>query len=763
MADNLVIVESPAKAKTIAGFLDKNYQVESSFGHVRDLPKKDLGVDVGKGFEPTYQISEDKQKIVAGLKKASKGATLWLASDDDREGEAIAWHVCEAIGIKPTSAKRIVFHEITKPAITAALKTPRKIDMKLVEAQQARRVLDRLVGYELSPVLWKKVRTGLSAGRVQSVAVRLITEREREIRNFKASSSFKISAVFDGGGEFPAELDEKKAGLKEAKDFLESIKDKKFTVASIEQKPGTRSPGPPFTTSTLQQEAGRKLGFSVRQTMICAQKLYEQGHITYMRTDSFGLSPLAIDGAKQYIISSMGAKYSRPTNYQTKNKSAQEAHEAIRPTRFDQLSAGADSAQHKLYQLIWKRALASQMTPASIKKTEVAIDITDHQEKFLATGEVLVFDGWLKVYGGGKDDRILPALSRGQQLKLVDLLGLQTFTRPPARYSEAGLVKKLEELGIGRPSTYAPTIGTIQDRGYVEKKDIEGRSQESIELRLKNGAVTQSTVALSVGSDRNKLLPTSLAEIVTDFLVKYFADIMEYGFTANAEAELDDIADGKLTGQAMLTKFYKQFHPLVAKSNLATRAETSQARSLGKDPKTGLPIIVRFGRYGPVLQLGESAKDKDDKSSPAPRFAPLPKDTTLEDVTLEQALPMFDLPREVGKTASGEIITADIGRFGPYVKVGKLFVSIKDQEPLKITEAQARELITQKQKSIKEKVIADFGTIKILRGPYGPYVTDGKRNAPVAKDAKPEKLTEEQARAILKEAPARKYRRFVKK
>lgn len=763
MEKNLVIVESPAKAKTIAGFLGNDYRVESSFGHVRDLPKKDLGVDIKKDFEPTYQISDDKKKIVASLKAASKGSVIWLASDDDREGEAIAWHVCMAIGVKPASAKRIVFHEITKPAIAEAIKTPRNIDMKLVEAQQARRVLDRLVGYELSPVLWKKIRTGLSAGRVQSVAVRLITEREREIKDFTPTSSFKISAVFNGGEEFPAELTEKKASLNDTRDFLGKISGKKFTVGKIEQKPGTRSPSAPFTTSTLQQEAGRRLGYSVRQTMILAQKLYEQGHITYMRTDSFNLSPLAVDAAKKYILKNFGAKYSQPTKYQTKNKSAQEAHEAIRPTHFDIQSSGSDSAQRKLYELIWRRALASQMASAAIKKTEVVIDISDHQEKFVAIGEVLSFDGWLKVYGGGKDDRILPSLSSGQLLALVDLSGMQTFTRPPVRYSEAGLVKKLEELGIGRPSTYAPTISTIQDRGYIEKKDIEGQNQEAVELRLEKGAITESKQLVAIGSDRNKLIPTTLAEIVTDFLVKYFADIMDYSFTANAEDELDDIAAGKLTGQAMLTKFYKQFHPLIAKSDQASRAETSQARSLGKDPKSDLPVIVRFGRYGPVLQLGESAKDKNDKQTQPPRFAPLPEGTNLDDVTLKQALPMFDLPREVGKTANGESITADVGRFGAYVKVGKLFVSIKDHDPLKITEGEARDLIVQKEKSIKEKVIADFGQVKILRGPYGPYVTDGKRNARIEKNTKPDKLTEDQAKIILKNAPTRKFRRFSKK
>jgi DNA topoisomerase-1 len=763
MAKNLVIVESPAKAKTIARYLGKDFEVKSSFGHIRDLPKKEMGVDIAKGFEPVYQVSPDKKSIVAELKKASKGSTVWLASDEDREGEAIAWHVAEVLGLDPSKTKRIVFHEITEPAITAAIKKPRTIDLKLVHAQQARRVLDRLVGYELSPVLWKKVRAGLSAGRVQSVAVRLIVEREREIKAFSAESSFKVSAVFDtAAADLPAELKEKITSLENTKDFLEKTANATFTVASITQKPGTRSPGAPFTTSTLQQEASRRLGFSVRQTMTLAQRLYENGHITYMRTDSTNLSKLAIDAAQKYITSNYGANYSQPRQYQTKNTSAQEAHEAIRPSDLTKQSVGADASQKKLYDLIWRRAVASQMTPAKVQKTEVLIDISGRKEQFMATGEVLSFDGFFKVYGGGKDDLILPEVKEGQKLDLKSMSALQTFSRPPARYSEAALVKKLEELGIGRPSTYAPTIGTVQDRGYIEKKDLEGEDREIIELVQSKGKVGQSSQTVRVGADRNKLIPTQLADIVTDFLVKYFPHIVDFDFTAKAEGELDGIAEGKLTWQKMLEEFYKDFHPLVEKSEKASRAEAVQARELGKDPKTGKPVLVRFGRFGPVLQLGENPVTKD-KDAPKPKFAPLPEGATMDEVTLEQALPMFNLPRVVGKTAEDEEITADVGRFGPYIKVGKAYTSIKDYDPLTINEAEAREALANKKKLEQERNIADFGKIKILRGPYGPYITDGKKNARIPKDQDPTKINESEAKKLLEAAPTSRGRRFTRR
>ena len=756
---NLVIVESPAKAKTIARFLGADYEVKSSFGHVRDLPKKNTGVDVKNNFKPTYEISPDKQKIVAELKRASKGATVWLASDEDREGEAIAWHVSVALGLDAKNTKRIVFHEITKPAIEAAVANPRTIDMKLVDAQQSRRILDRLVGYELSPVLWKKIRAGLSAGRVQSVAVRLIVEREREIKDFKTVSDFKITGEFSSSKhKFEAELNDKPESIIKARNFLEAITSAKFSISAVEKKPGSRSPSPPFTTSTLQQAAASRLGYSVRQTMVLAQKLYEHGHITYMRTDSMTLSQTAIDAAKKYITSEFGDEYLKTRQFQTKTAGAQEAHEAIRPTHIGTLSAGADSGQKKLYELIWRRAVASQMAPAAIEKTDITIDISSRDEKFVASGEVLLFDGFLKVYGGGKEEKNMPPLEKGQAVDLISAIALENYSRAPARYSEAGLVKKLEQLGIGRPSTYAPTIGTIQDRGYIEKKDLEGELRQLKQLQLEGGKVAEAEVAVMVGADRNKLLPTTLAEIVTDFLVKYFGEVMDYDFTAEAEAKFDDVAEGKLTWQQMLADFYGKFHPLVEKSDKADRAEASQARELGKDPKSGKPVIARFGRFGPMLQLGETG-DSKDKDTPKPLFASLPEGTELDDVTLEQALPMFNLPREVGKTKEGEIITADIGRYGPYVKVGKQFYSIKGQDALKITEAEALDVIKEKAKLEAERVVADFGQLKILRGPYGPYVTNGKKNAKIPKETDPEKLSEKQAKELLDKAPAAGQRR----
>ncbi|HET9850779.1 MAG TPA: type I DNA topoisomerase [Candidatus Saccharimonadales bacterium] len=759
MAKNLVIVESPAKAKTIARYLGEDFEVKSSFGHIRDLPKKDLGVDINNNFQPTYQISPDKKKVVSELKKAAAGHTVWLASDEDREGEAIAWHICAALGLDPQTTNRIVFHEITKPAIEKAVANPRHVDKQLVNAQQSRRVLDRLVGYELSPILWRKIRTGLSAGRVQSAAVRLTVEREREIRDYQPEINFKVSADFTASGQsLPAELDRRPAGAEQAKELLEYLAKADFTVAGVDQKPGTRSPSPPFTTSTLQQEASRRLGFSVRQTMVLAQRLYENGHITYMRTDSTILSSLAISAAGTLIKQKYGANYAQNRQYKTKSQSAQEAHEAIRPTNFSLESAGADDGQKKLYQLIWRRALASQMAPAAIQRTLVMIDISGRPEKFTASGEVLTFDGFLKVYGGGKDDVILPAIKVGDHLELKRAQALETYSKPPARYSEASLVRQLEQLGIGRPSTYAPTIGTIQDRGYVEKKDVEGQPRELKEVVLADGKVTESVQTVVAGADRSKLQPTPLAEVVTDFLIKYFSDILNYDFTARAEAQLDEVADGKLAWQTMLKEFYDKFHPLVEKSAKADRAEAAQARTLGTDPKTGKPVIARYGRYGPMLQLGEAA-DKDD---PKPDFAPLPQGASLDDVTLEQALPMFDLPRKVGQTEEGEEILANIGRYGPYLKVGKRSVSIKGQDPLTITEAVARQTIAENAKAKANRVIADFGAVKILRGPYGPYVTDGKTNARIPKKQNPEELDEQAAKDLLARKPARRGSRAKK-
>jgi DNA topoisomerase I len=760
MAKNLVIVESPAKAKTIGGFLGSDYEIKSSYGHIRDLPKKGIGVDVEHGFEPTYEVSPDKQKVAAELKKAAKNKVVWLASDEDREGEAIAWHITNVLGIDPAKTNRIVFHEITKPAIIAAIDKPRTIDMKLVDSQQARRILDRLVGYELSPVLWKKVRAGLSAGRVQSVAVRLIVEREREIKDHITETTYKVSAVFDAHSkELPAELKNKFDKDTAAKQFLEALKSAKFIVKSVEQKPGFRNPGPPFTTSTLQQEAARRLGFSVRQTMTLAQRLYENGHITYMRTDSTNLSPIAISATQQYIKKQYGEKYAQSRQFKTKTAGAQEAHEAIRPTSLPKLSAGADASQKKLYELIWRRLLASQMAPASIQKTEVIIDISNRPEDFVAIGEVLVFDGFLKVYGGGKDDRILPPVKKGDELKLQTATALEGYSRAAARYSEASLVRKLEELGIGRPSTYAPTIGTIQDRGYIEKTDVEGEEREVKEFTLSDGKLKQSVQKVIIGADRNKLLPTYLADVVTDFLMKYFAPVLDYEFTARAEEEFDNIAEGKVTWQNALKRFYEQFHPLVKQSEKADRAEAAQARQLGKDPKTGKIVVVRYGRYGPVLQLGEAGEVKD-KDAPKPIFAPLPQDATLDDITLEQALPMFKLPRVVGKTKDGKEITANIGRYGPYVQVEKLFVSIKDQDPLTILETEARKLIEDKQEVERQRVVADYGKIRVLRGPYGPYVTDGKINAKIPKETDPTSISETIAKKMLAEAPNKSKKRF---
>ena len=753
MPKNLVIVESPAKAKTIERFLGKDYIVKSSFGHIRDLPKKGLNIDLENAFEPHYEVSADKKKVVAELRKAAAGQEVWLASDEDREGEAIAWHLSLALKLDPAKTKRIVFHEITKTAIDAAIKNPRVVDIKLVDAQQARRVLDRLVGYELSPVLWKKVRTGLSAGRVQSVAVRLVVEREREIRDFAAASSFKVTAVFLADGqEIPAELQVKLPDAAAAKDWLEKVADATYKVGAIEQKPGSRSPGAPFTTSTLQQEASRRLGFSVRQTMTLAQRLYEAGYITYMRTDSTILSGQAIGAAEKHIKAAYGAEYHQVRQYKTKNSSAQEAHEAIRPTDFGKMAAGDDEQQKKLYQLIWQRALASQMSPAKLERTEVSINISSQPEKFVAKGEILRFDGFMKVYGGGKDDVLLPVLKVGQALDARAITATETFSRPPARYSEAALVKKLEELGIGRPSTYAPTISTIQVRGYVEKTDLEGKERDITEVKLEQGKVTSSSAKVITGADRGKLLPTGIAEVVTDFLVKHFPAVVDYDFTARVEADFDNIAAGKQEWQAMIGAFYKDFHPLVEQSADISRQEVSQARELGVDPKSGEPIFSRFGRYGPMLQKGDTA-DEDKK----PAFAPMPKDTTIDTVTLEQALEMFKLPRLVGKTADGQDIKANIGRFGPYVQVDKTFVSIKPLDPQTITEEEARELYEAKLAKDIAKNIKEFASgLKILNGPYGPYITDGKKNARIAKDQDPAKLTEAEAKAMLAAAPAKK-------
>lgn len=755
MSKNLVIVESPAKAKTIAKYLGGEYEVKSSFGHIRDLPKKDLNIDIEREFAPHYEISPDKKKVVSDLKKAAKNAEVWLASDEDREGEAIAWHLTQAMKLDPRKTKRIVFHEITKPAIEHAVENPRTVDLHLVDSYQARRVLDRLVGYEISPILWRKVRPGLSAGRVQSVSVRLIVEREREIIAFEPASSFKVTAIFNSDkGELKTELVNKLSDIDLARQFLQSAIGASFTVSSIAQKPGTRNPAAPFTTSTLQQEAARRLGYSVRQTMTLAQRLYENGHITYMRTDSTILSGLAINAAEQYIKKNFGDTYHYRRQYKTKDQNAQEAHEAIRPTDFAKTSMGGDNQEKKLYELIWQRALASQMAPAQLERTEVVVSISGRNETFIGKGEVLQFAGFMKVYGGSKDDTLLPPLREGETLQLNVMDAVEIFSRPPARYSEASLVKKLEELGIGRPSTYASTISTIQSRGYIEKVDLEGAERTLRQITLRTGAIVETTVSEITGADKAKLVPTPVAEVTTDFLEKYFPNIVDYDFTANTEAELDQIADGKENWQKMIGKFYQGFHPLISEASEASRKEVSQARLVGHDPKTNMPIYARFGRYGPVLQRGEV--ESEDK----PLFAPMPTGAKIETVTLDQALQMFQLPRVVGTTTDGQEIKANLGRFGPYIQVGKTFVSIKPLDPHTITEAEARDLYQAKLEKEAKRIIKTFTKgVQLLNGPYGPYATDGKKNARLPKDLDPAKLTEAEVVTLLEKAPVKRHTR----
>lgn len=751
---NLVIVESPAKAKTIGQFLGSDYTVKSSFGHIRDLPKKGLNIDIPNGFEPTYEISQDKKKIIAELRKAAKDREVWLASDEDREGEAIAWHLAQALRLDPAKTKRIVFHEITRQAIEHAIKHPRTIDIDLVNAQQARRVLDRLVGYELSPVLWKKVRTGLSAGRVQSVTVRLVVDREREIRQFEAQSSFKISARLATAGKdtLDAQLQTRLPNIETARDWLEKARTAVYTVGDITRKPAERSPGAPFTTSSLQQEAARRLGFSVKQTMTVAQRLYESGRITYMRTDSTTLSGLAIKKAEEYILEHYGSEYHQRRQFQTKNQSAQEAHEAIRPTDFATEEAGEDATSRKLYALIWQRALSSQMKPARLERTEISVALSSLPDILVAKGEVLLFDGFLRVYGGGKQDTLLPRVATGDRLDMLELTAAETFSRPPARYSEASLVRKLEELGIGRPSTYAPTISTVQSRGYVEKTDLEGTARSIRTLTANTTGIHEKTDQEITGADRGKLVPTHIAEVTTDFLTKYFPDIVDYDFTARVENDFDQVAAGEQSWQKMIAAFYQDFHPQVEQTSSVSRHEVSQARLVGNDPATQLPIYARYGRYGPMLQRGE-VEDETRK----PDFAALPPDTTIDTVTLEQALSMFQLPRTVGSTEAGEDIIANIGRYGPYLQVGKTYVSIKGTDPRIIGIDDARRIWQEHREQAAKKTIQHFASnIKVLQGPYGPYVTDGKKNVKIPKDQDPAKLTEDQCKALLAAAPAKK-------
>lgn len=759
MPNNLVIVESPAKAKTIEKYLGKDFTVLSSVGHIRSIAKKTKdgreAIDIKAGFKTTYEIDPEKKKTISELKKAVKSAeSVWLATDEDREGEAIAWHLCEVLKLDPKATKRIVFHEITKSAIEEAIKSPRTVDMNLVAAQQARQILDRLVGFELSPVVWQKVPGGKSAGRVQSPAVRLLVEREREISAFEGESSFKVITEFSTKeGLVRAELPKKFDSEEKAKKFLESLIGAKFTVVNVVTSPGTRNPSPPFTTSTLQQEANSRLGFSAKATMSAAQKLYQEGKITYMRTDSVNLSQQALGQMTEYITNEFGKEYHHLRTFKTKSSSAQEAHEAIRPTNIAQEKASSDSYNQKLYTLIRNRALASQMAPAKLEKTTITIEISGLKDKLEAKGEVIIFDGFLKVYGTSKkEDDILPPLSVKDNLDLMSANAKQIFARPPARFTEGSLVKKLEELGIGRPSTYATIINTVIVRGYAVKGESEGQERDAIFLNLDKDQVKREIIQEKTGSDKGKLVPTSSGEVLSDFLNDYFDQIVDYGFTADVEEEFDEIAAGKLERNKMLKEFYEPFHKLIEKSGGIKRSDVAQAREIGIDPKTNKPIFARFGRFGPMLQLG-NGEDKEDK----PKFAPLPAGAKLETVTLEQALEMFKLPKTIGQTEDGIDIKANIGRFGPYIQVDKLFVSIKPLDPFTITHKEALELYKAKLKADAEKNIADFGDgTKVLNGRYGPYITDGKKNAKIPKETDPKSITHEQAIKLLAETPDKK-------
>jgi len=765
MSKNLVIVESPAKAKTIEGFLGKDYTVKSSFGHIRDLPGKNISIDVENDFEPEYVISDDKKKVVNELKKLVKNADIvWLATDEDREGEAISWHLKEALKLKDKNIRRIVFHEITKSAITKAIENPRTIDENLVNAQQARRVLDRLVGYELSPVLWKKVKPSLSAGRVQSVTVRLIVEREREIINFKSQDFFKVVGVFQAtdGKAFKAEVSSRFKSYEEAKSFLEQCAAAKFSVGKVEKKPATKSPAAPFTTSTLQQEASRKLGFSVSQTMVVAQKLYESGRITYMRTDSVNLSDLAMNAAKDYVRSEYGADYSNPKKYSTKSKGAQEAHEAIRPTDLSLNSIGSSSQEARLYDLIWKRTIASQMSNAKIERTNAQILVSGADSYFSAKGEIITFEGFLKVYLESTDDDedeeqtegLLPNFKEGDLIKMQEITSTQRFTKHPPRYQEASLVKKLEELGIGRPSTYAPTISTIQKRGYVEKESREGTERSYLKMILSAEGLKEEQQTEVTGAEKNKLFPTAIGMVVTDFLSEHFKDIMDYSFTADVEKQFDEIAEGQRKWNQMIESFYKPFHKSVEHTiEHADRAKGE--RELGTDPKSGRPVFARIGRYGAMVQIGQ-VEDEEK-----PKFASLLKTQNIETITLEEALDLFKLPRTVGEF-EGEEIQAAIGRFGPYVRWGSLFASLKKNEgddPFTIELDRAIELVKEKREIEKNKYIKTFDEdkeVQVLNGRYGPYIKIGRKNFKIPKDKKPEELTLEECRQIAEAAPAKR-------
>ncbi len=778
MQKNLVIVESPAKAKTIEKFLGKGYKVMSSFGHIRDLKKKEFSIDT-ETFEPQYEIPADKKKLVNELKaEAQKAEMVWLASDEDREGEAISWHLYEVLGLKPETTRRIVFHEITKSAILQAIETPRDIDINLVNAQQARRVLDRIVGFKLSPVLWRKVKPALSAGRVQSVAVRLIVEREREIQQFVSEASYRVTAVFnvpntDGyTTELKAELDKRFKTREEAETFLRKCIDSTYSIEDIVTKPVKKSPAPPFTTSTLQQEAARKLGFTVSQTMMVAQRLYESGHITYMRTDSVNLSSLAINTSREAIREQMGEEYIKTRQFATKSKGAQEAHEAIRPTYMDKQTIEGTPQEKRLYTLIWKRTIASQMADAELEKTTVIIRIDNHKEQFFATGEVVKFDGFLRVYRESYDDEqeqegesLLPPLVKGTGIALKEMNATEKYTQHPLRYTEASLVRKLEELGIGRPSTYAPTISTIQQREYVEKGDKPGKTRNITEITLKDGAITEKTQTEMFGAEKSKLIPTDTGTVVNDFLLQYFPMVMDYNFTASAEKRFDEVAEGDKEWTGMMKDFYREFTPLVDEA-MSTKTEHKVGeRILGTDPQTGKPVSVKIGRFGPVIQIG-TAEDSEK-----PRFAQMKKGLSMESITLEEALELFRLPRTLGEF-EGETVIIGAGRFGPYVQHDGKYISIpKGTDPMAISLDEAIGLIQEKRQTEANRNIKTLGEgeemIQILNGRYGPYIAYKGKNYRIPKETDPTTLQAIHCLAIIeqqeKEGPKKPARKIAAK
>ena len=777
MQKNLVIVESPAKAKTIEKFLGKDYKVMSSFGHIRDLKKKDFSIDI-QTFAPTYEIPTDKKKVVEDLRKAAdKAEMVWLASDEDREGEAISWHLYEVLGLTPEKTKRIVFHEITKEAITNAIKAPREIDINLVNAQQARRVLDRIVGFKLSPILWKKVKPSLSAGRVQSVAVRLIVEREREIQAFQSEASYRVIAVFmvpDVEGrtvELKAELGVRFKEKAEAEAFLQSCKDAVFTIEEVQTEPMLRFPAAPFTTSTLQQEAARKLGFSVSQTMTIAQRLYESGQITYMRTDSTNLSALCLGASKKAIVENMGAEYHKARNFKTKAKGAQEAHEAIRPTYMDRQTIEGPSAERRLYELIWKRTIASQMADAQIEKTTVTISMSGSPYTFAATGEVVTFDGFLRVYRetsaddateDSQDGNMLPPLHRGQQLHYTEVTATERYTQHPRRYNEASLVHKLEELGIGRPSTYAPTISTIQNRDYVVKEDRSGQERSINVLKLKNGKLTDKQTHETYGKEKARLIPTDVGTVVNDFLTVNFPQVLDYTFTASIEKEFDEVAEGQKPWDGVIGEFYKDFSPLIEQTMTSKQEYKVGERILGIDPKSGRQVSVKIGRFGPVVQVG-LASDTEK-----PRFAQLQKGQSIDTITLEEALNLFALPRTLGEY-EGETVVVNVGRFGPYIQLGKQYVSLPaGNDPMAVTLEEAIELIEKKRQFEQQRQIKTFAEnpdVEILNGRYGPYISMGGKNYKIPTGTDPASLDLAACMAIIEksaEKPASPRRRKSK-